>query len=203
MKLYPEKLQKVETYNLFVSSIVPRPIALVSTIDEHGTSNAAPFSNFMCMSVKPFLVCVGIGYNRDGRKKDTLNNIEATEEFVINVVDEALAEAMNTCSGEFPSDVSEFDEAGLTPVPCELIKPPLIGESPINMECKLVQVLEFGDPGVGNCVVVGEVVLVHVRDELWTGKDVDDAKLKPIGRLGSNFYCRTTDSFAMKRPFST
>ena len=200
MKLYPDKLERIDAYNLFVSSVVPRPIALVSTIDEHGASNVAPYSNFMCMCVKPFLVCVGIGYTRDGKKKDTLRNIEATKEFVVNVVDEALAQAMNTCSGEYPSDVSEFDVAGLTPAACELVKAPMVAESPINMECKLMQVLELGEPGVGNIAVIGEVALTHVRDELWTGKDIDGARLKAIGRLGSNFYCRTTDSFAMKRP---
>ena len=200
MKFYPNRLEKIESYNLFVSSILPRPIALVSTVGLDGTSNVAPYSNFMSLCVKPFLVCIGIGYMRDGKKKDTLRNIEATKEFVVNIVDETLSEAMNKCSAEYASDVSEFDEAGLTAVPCDLVKVPKVAESPVSMECKLVQVLEFGERPTGNCAAIGEVVLFHVKDELWTGKDIDGVGLKAVGRLGGNFYCRTTDRFAMRRP---
>ena len=200
MKINPENLDKRELHELFMSAILPRPIAFVSTIGDDGVFNAAPFSCVAPIGLKPALVCFNIGRKRNGLKKDTLKNIESCKEFVINVVDEALAEPMNQAAAEYPPDVDEFKEAGLTPRKSQLVKPPMIAESPVNMECRLKQILEFGEAPSGSHVIIGEVLLVHVKDELWTGIDIDVTKLRPIGRLGGQLYCRTTDVFEMKRP---
>ena len=200
MKITPRSLEIRELHELFMSAILPRPIAFVSTIGDDGVFNVAPFSSFAPIGLKPALVCFNIGRKRNGQKKDTLKNIESCKEFVINVVDEALAEPMNQAAAEYPSEVDEFKETGLTPEKSQLVKPPMIAESPVKMECRLKQILEFGDDPAGSHIIIGEVLLVHVKDELWTGIDIDVSRLKPIGRLGAQLYCRTTDVFEMKRP---
>ena len=118
-----------------------------------------------------------------------------------NVVDETLAESMNVTSAPYPSDVDEFKEAGLTPVKADLVKVPMVAESPINLECRLVQILEFGEAPRTNSFIIGEVLRVHVRDELYVNGEIEMAKLKAVGRLGGmGLYCRIRDSFEMKRP---
>ena len=184
-----------------MSAVVPRPIAWVSTIGEDGVFNLAPYSAFTSISLKPTLVGITFGWKRGGEKKDTLKNIEFSKDFVVNVVVEALAEAMNLTATQYPSDVDEFKEAGLTPIKADLVKSPMVAESPVNMECRLVQILEFGEAPLGTQVVIGEVVLVHIKDELWTGKYIEPSKLKAVARIGGrDSYCRTRDIFEMERP---
>ena len=202
MRINPLDLNRRATHELIMSAIVPRPIALVSTIGEDGVFNLAPFSAFTSLALKPTLICLMIGWRRDGQKKDTLRNIEFSKDFVVNVVDETLAEAMNQTSAEYPSNVDEFKEVGLTPAESDFIKAPLVAQSPVNMECKLSQILEFGKVPDGSQVVIGEVVLVHIKDELWSDDFIEPTKLKAIGRTGSrDCYCRSTDTFKMKRPY--
>ncbi len=201
MKINPANLDMRAKHHLIMSAIVPRPIAWVSTIGEDGVYNIAPFSNFAAIGLDPTLVCVYTTWKRGGRKKDTLRNIEFSNDFVVNVVTETLAEAMNQTCIEYPSDVDEFKEAGLTPAKSDLVTAPMVAESPVNMECKMTQILEFGQVPTGGQLIIGEVVLVHVKDELWAGDYIDQSKLKAIGRLGGqNQYCRTTDMFIMDRP---
>ena len=200
MRIIPANLNKRDSHELLMSAIVPRPIAFISTIGGDGVFNLAPYSCFTPAGLKPAQVCVHIGLKRDGEKKDTLKNIEFSKDFVVNVVDEALAEAMNQSSAEYPSDVDEFKEVGLTAVKSDLVKSPRVAESPINMECRLVQILEFGEVSTGGHLVIGEIVLVHVKDELWAVDEIDISKWKPIGRLGGQLYCRITDIFEMQRP---
>ena len=145
------------------------------------------------------MVGFNVGTRRDGRKKDTLSNIETTKEFVINVVEESLAKAMHITSAPYPSDVSEIKEAGLTPVRGDLVKAPLLAESPINMECRLKQVLKFGETAKTDSFIIDKLLLIHVRDELYANGEVQVSKLKAIGRLGGNMYCRIQDMFEMKR----
>jgi flavin reductase (DIM6/NTAB) family NADH-FMN oxidoreductase RutF len=149
--------------------------------------------------VKPAILAFGIGRRRDGQKKDTLRNIEFSKDFVVNIVSEALAEAMNQASEEYPSNVDEFKEVGLTPKKAILVKAPIVAESPVNLECKLKQILEFGGVESVSEVVIGEVGFIHVRDELLTGNHIEISKLKAIGRLGEDYYCRMTDLFEMKK----
>jgi len=202
MKIDVANLDQRSSHRLMVGAVVPRPIAWVSTVGEDGVFNLAPFSAYAMVSMKPALVGFCVATTRDGRKKDTLKNIESTKEFVINVVDETLAEAMNVTAATYPSDVDEFKEARLTPVKADLVKAPMVAESPINLECRLTQVLEFGEAPRTNSFIIGEVLRVHVKDELYANEEIQMSQLKAIGRLGGggDLYCRTSDSFEMKRP---
>ena len=200
MKINPTDLDPRNSHRLNTAAIVPRPIAFVSTIGEDGIYNLAPFSAYASISIKPAIVGFSVVPRRDGQKKDTLKNIEFSKDFVINVVNETLAEAMNKTSATFPSSVDEFKEAGLTPIKSDLVKAPRVAECPINMECKLLQILQFGKSSNGSNLVIGEVVLFHVKDELYVNGEIQMSKLKAIGRLGGNSYCRTTDMFEMERP---
>ena len=200
VKIDPTKLDRKGAHELLVGVALPRPIAFVSTIGEKGVYNLAPFSFFIPMSVKPAIVGLGIGRRKNGNKKDTLVNIELTKDFVVNLVTEALAEPMNQAAGEYPPDVDEFKIAGLTPTRADFVKSPLVTESPINMECRLLQILEYGEfPRINN-FVIGEVIQVHVKDEFWADGEIHSTKLRAIGRMGGDLYCRTRDIFEMKRP---
>jgi len=121
--------------------------------------------------------------------------------FVINIVNEAMAEAMNQASAEYPSDVSEFEEVGLTPVKADLVKAPLVAESPVSMECRVVQILEFGDAPRTNSFIIGKILMIHIKDDLYLDGEIDSSKLKAIGRLGGELFCHTSDIFEMKRPY--
>ncbi len=200
MKIDPTDLNRQDAHALLVGAILPRPIAFVSTVGKDGIYNVAPFSFFTAMSSKPAVVGFGVGCRRDGTKKDTMVNIEYTKDYVINLVNEGLAEAMNQAAGEYPSHVDEFKVAGLTPVKSDLVKSPRVAESPVNMECRLMQILEFGQSPNLNSFIVGEVVVVHVREETWVDGVIKATQVKAIGRLGEDLYCRTKDIFEMKRP---
>jgi flavin reductase (DIM6/NTAB) family NADH-FMN oxidoreductase RutF len=139
---------------------------------------------------------------RDGRKKDTLNNIEAMKEFVVNLVTGELAEKMNITAAGYPPEVSEFEKAGLMPVKADLVKPPLVGESPLNMECRVLQILEFGQMPTVYSFIIGEVLRVHIKDAFYNKTSKRVSGLRAIGRLGGeqDLYCRGLDTFEMKRP---
>ena len=200
MKIDPANLDWLQTHDLLIGAIVPRPIALISTIGVDGIFNVAPFSFFAGVASKPMIVGFSTSWKRDGQRKDTLINIEFSRDFVVNVVDEALAEAMNKASDYYPSHVDEFKEAGLTPVKADIVKSPMVGESPINMECRFLQVLEFGDFPRISTFVLGKVVRVHIKDELYVNNEIQMSGLKAIARMGGELYCRTRDIFEMKRP---
>ena len=202
MKFDIADLDWKESHELMAGVVVPRPIALISTVGENGVFNVAPYSFFGVASVKPAIVFFGIGTKvRAGQKKDTLKNIEFSKEFVINIVDEALAEPMNQTSADYPGDVSEFKEVGLTPVKGDLVKAPRVMESPIHMECQLRQIMGFGEFPHSTDVVIGEVLRVHVRDDLWVNGATQMGRIKAIARMGGELYCRTRDIFEMKRPY--
>ncbi|MDP3038930.1 MAG: flavin reductase family protein [Deltaproteobacteria bacterium] len=200
MKIDPANLNRQDAHALLVGAILPRPIAFVSTVGKDGIHNIAPFSFFTGMSTKPAVVGFAVGCRRDGTKKDTLVNIEYTKDYVINLVNEELAEAMNQAAGEYPSHVDEFKVAGLTPVKSDLVKSPRVAESPVNLECRLMQILEFGQSPNVNSFIIGEVIGVHVQEETWIDGVIKASKVQAIGRLGEDLYCRTKDIFEMKRP---
>ncbi len=188
-------LSERDSYRLMISAFVPRPIAFVSTRSLAGVENCAPFSYSMGVSSSPMVLAVSVG-ERDGRPKDTARNILDTREFVVNLVTEAIAEKMNVASGDFAASVSEFAEAGLTPLPSDKVRPPRIAESPVNFECRLVRAVTVAD----NTVFFGEAVRLHVDEAILTDGLVDVRKAKPVGRLGGARYCRTQDVFEMRRP---
>jgi len=201
MKFDLSDLDWRDSHELMVGAVTPRPIALISTVGASGVFNVAPFSLYGLASVKPAIVFVGISAKAKAElKKDTINNVVFSRDFVINAIDEALIEPMNRSSADYPSEVSEFDEVGLTPVKSDLVKAPRVLESPINMECRVIQITEYGAFPSSTDVVIGEVLRVHVRDELWVQGAIQPSKLKSVARLGQEFFCRTTDIFEMKRP---
>ena len=198
MKIDPN-LSWIRAHEIMVSAIAPRPIAFVSTVGSDGVFNLAPFSLVTPICMSPIIIGLSIG-RREGKKKDTLVNIEATSEYVVNTVTEELAAAMNQASASYPSEIDEFKEVGLTPVPCELVRAPRVGEAAISLECRLKQILEFGHPPRCNNFVIGEVVMVHVKDEFYGNDEIQAERLRLIGRLGGIRYCRTSDVFEMERP---
>ena len=201
MIIDPQEHDYRNIYKLMVGVIVPRPIAFVSSISPAGVRNLAPFSFFTGISANPPVVCFcPMVRSSDGMKKDTIHNIEATGEFVINVVSEEFANQMNVCSTEFPPGVDEFEKSGLTPVPSDLVKPPRVKESHINLECRLFQIVTISSKPLGGSIVVGEVLRFHIDDELYENYQIDPDKLKPIARMGGATYTRTTDRFDLVRP---
>ncbi len=201
MKIDPGKFDNFSS--VLTGVIVPRPIAFVSSISPDGVVNLAPFSFFNVVSSSPPTVVVASSRNADWKAKDTLANIEATGEFVVNVVVDDIAEAMNRTAAEYPSNVNEFEIAELTPAPSDLVKSPRVAESPVNMECRLNQVVPIGSGANESGLIIGEIVLMHVRDDIINGHRIDHLKLRPTGRLAGSMYCHTLDVFEMKRPTYT
>jgi flavin reductase (DIM6/NTAB) family NADH-FMN oxidoreductase RutF len=189
-----------EIDRLLVFAIVPRPIAFVSTLSADGVPNLAPFSFFTAVSANPPVICFSPMIRRDGSQKDTLRNIEATGEFVVNIVSEEFKEQMNLCAPEYPPEANEFSISRLTPLASDLVKPPRVAESHVHMECRLVQVVHVSTRPGGGSLVLGEVVRFHIDDAVLTGDLIDPDKLNAIGRMGGPTYVRTTDRFEMKRP---
>lgn len=198
----PAESQPADIYKLLIGSIVPRPIAFVSSLSADGARNLAPFSFFTAVSANPPVICFcPMRRPKDASGKDTLNNIEATKEFVVNIVSEDFAAQMNLCSGEYPPDVDEFEVSGLTPVPSETVRPPRVGESRIQMECRLFDIVHVSRNPLGGSVVLGEVLRIHLADDVaGDNLRVDPDVLHAIGRMGGPTYARTTDRFDLERP---
>jgi flavin reductase (DIM6/NTAB) family NADH-FMN oxidoreductase RutF len=190
-----------DTYRLLIGSVVPRPIGWVTTVSAGDVGNLAPFSFYMAATGNPPTVVLSTSM-RDGEPKDTLRNVQEVPEFVLNVVTEDVAEAMNATSEEFPSDIDELLAAGLTAVPSSRVRPVRVSEAPINMECKLVQLVPIGDPKIGSTLIIGEVLAWHIREDVFDGERmrIRQDLLRAIGRMAGDGYTRTRDQFEMIRP---
>jgi flavin reductase (DIM6/NTAB) family NADH-FMN oxidoreductase RutF len=202
MIIDPPGLTNQESSHLLTDIVIPRPIAWVSTVDARGIFNLAPFSAYSMVSTKPMVVGFSVASDRNGKKKDTLNNAEWAKDFVVNLVTDELAEAMNITAAGWPSDVSEFKMAKLTPVKADLVKAPLLAESPVNLECRVIQIMPFGQMPSMYHFIMGEVVRVHIKDEFYDTKKKRLSGLRAVGRLGGegDLYCHGKDTFEMKRP---
>jgi len=195
------KMPASDGYKLLISTVVPRPIALVTTVDQAGNINAAPFSFFNAVSSNPPVVVLGIspGDGTGDGYKDTERNIHDSGEFVVNLVDEALAERMNICAVDFPTEIGELEIARLNPVPSVGVSPPRIAESPVSFECRRITGLSLGPRST---LEIGHVVHIHIRDDLI---DLEKLYVKTdqiglIGRMhGRGWYTRTSDLFLMER----
>ena len=188
-------------YQHLIRVIAPRPIAWVSTVSATGVTNLAPFSFFTGVGSRPPSVLFCPANRRDGSPKDTLKNILATREFVINVVPYRLAEVMNLSSAEVPSEESEFELTGLQVSESLVVKAPGVSSSPIRMECRLLQHLALDDGPGGANIVLGEIVHMHLDDNVLDSTGyADPVLLDLIGRLGGAAYCRTTEQFELPRP---
>ena len=194
MDLELARLSAHERYKLLIGLVIPRPIAWISTRSENGVANCAPFSFFNVFSEDPPLCVIGINPRSDGALKHTLKNIRRTREFVVNLVDEATANAMHISSGEFPEDVSEFDKTGLTPVPAVKVQHPRIAEAAACLECRLDRLIEISGT---RQLVLGEILLVHAREGIIDPKTkrISETHYRPIGRLFADRYCTTRQRF--------
>ena len=197
----PTEKPIIEVHKLMIGSIVPRPIALVSTTSKDGNNNVAPFSYFngVC-SNPPTIMFAPARRGWDGQEKDTLINIRNNQEFVINIVSESFAEKMVKCSTDFDPNIDEFEISGLTPESSSKVSPPRVKESKISLECKLNQIVEIGDGTAGSgFVVLGTIVLFHIDDDIYENGHILLDKLEPLGRLAGNWYTRPTDNLKITR----
>jgi flavin reductase (DIM6/NTAB) family NADH-FMN oxidoreductase RutF len=188
------QLPALERYKLLIGLVIPRPIAWVSTLSADGVANCAPFSFFNVISEEPPLCILSFNWRSDGTIKHTLKNIRRTGEFVVNLADEATANAMHLTGTEIPEAESEFARFGLTPVPAKLVKHPRIAEAAASLECRVERRLQFGPERE---MVVGEILLIHARAGIIdpTTKRISEELYRPLGRLFANRYCTTRQRF--------
>ena len=201
MKFDPSEISFTEVHKLMIGSIVPRPIAFVSTLSKNGKNNIAPFSYFngVC-SRPPTIMFAPARRGWDGKEKDTLINIRDNNQFVINIVSESFAEKMVMCSTDFDSDVDEFEISGLNPVPSNKISPPRLLESKISYECELNQIVEIGEGDAGSgFIVIGTIVLFHIDDDVYDNGHILLDRLEPLGRLAGNQYTRPNNNLEIIR----
>ncbi len=202
MEISPASLSHQSIYKILIGSVLPRPIGWISSVDINGRPNLAPFSFFNVVCSKPpTVVFCPLIRGTDGKTKDTLNNVRATGEFVVNIVTEELVTAMNLSSIEDVPELNEFEFAGLTAATSVAVRPPRVAESPIHFECKVHQIVDISDQPGGGSLVIGTIVHIHVDERVRLGEDkINLSALKPVGRLAGNYYTRATDLFKMERP---
>lgn len=192
------ELSARDRYKLMIGTIIPRPIALVTTVDEHGRYNAAPFSFFNCLSADPPILAIGVENNPDMSFKDTGHNIRMTEVFTVNIVSFDIAEAMHLCAAKFPRGVDELREAGLTALPGTKVASPYIREAPAAFECRRHVTLELGK---SRQIIMGEILFAHYADGIVDDRlHVDPAGIDAIARLGGDTCSTTRDRFEMLTP---
>ncbi|HEY0607244.1 MAG TPA: flavin reductase family protein [Herpetosiphonaceae bacterium] len=199
MQIDPASLTEREIYKILIGAVVPRPIAWVSSIGAEGTPNLAPFSYFNIACTDPPMLLFCPQRRGDGSPKDTLRNVQTTGEFVLHIVSEELAAAMNQTSAEYPYGTDELAATGLRAATSSLVAPPRVADAAVAFECRVEQIVHVGSERGGE-IVIGRVLQIHVRDDVYRdGYIVLDA-LKPVARLAGNDYARVTDTFTLQRP---
>ncbi|WP_400164784.1 flavin reductase family protein [Brevibacillus sp. TJ4] len=199
MELQIDKLERQEKYKLLIGCVIPRPIAWITSLGADGLLNAAPFSYFNVASIEPMMVSIAIMRKPGGQPKDTARNIAATNEFVVNMVDIHNVDAVNQTSADYPPDVSEVEALDLSTAPSTLVRVPRLQASRIHFECRLHQIVELGTPTTSD-LVIGEVVHVHVADELYERGRIDARGFAPVSRLAGSTYATLGDLFDRTRP---
>ena len=204
LEIHPDDILIKDLHQYMLSSIGPRPIALASTIDVNGNNNVSPFSFFNIFSAKPPIAIFSPARRiRNNSTKDTLENIKQIKEVVINVVNYDLAEKASLSSGEYPPEVDEFIKAGLTTIPSKKIRPFRVTESPVQMECKVNQIIELGQKGGAGNLIICEIILIHINENILDDNNqIDQNKIQLVGRLGKNWYCKGFDDglFKINKP---
>ena len=192
--LDPKSLSAADRHQYIVGAVAPRPIAFVSTVDSEGNYNLAPYSFFNAFSSNPPIVVFSSNRRvRDNTTKDTLENVMQAKELVINMVNYNIVRQMSLSSVEFPKGVSEFTKTGLTPVPADLVNAPMVGESPINMECKVNDIITLGESGGAGHLIICEVLKMHIEEEVLGENDrIDPHKIDLMGRMGRSYYVRAS-----------
>ncbi len=198
-KIIPGQISTKDLHQYIIASVAPRPIAFVSTLDENGIENLAPYSFFNAFSSNPPIVV--FSSNRrvtDNSTKDTLHNVRVSGECVVNVVPYSIVRQMSLASVEFPSSVSEFTKTGLTPEPSETVSAPRVMESPVNMECKVKEIIPLGEQGGAGHLIICEVMLIAISEAVLNGDRLDPQKLDLMGRMGRNYYVRASGDAIME-----
>jgi len=199
MIINPNDLSPKDRYKILIGTVLPRPIAWVSTMDGQRRLNLAPFSYFNGVCNTPLTLMFSVGLPSTGEKKDTLRNIEETGEFVINLPNEETVEQMNLSATELPYGESEFEWAGVTSEPSQSIRVPRVAEAPVAFECTLNQIVTISDQPGGGSAIFGEVQHIYIRDDIYVDSYVLLDVLKPVGRMSGNTYTRTNDRFDLAR----
>jgi flavin reductase (DIM6/NTAB) family NADH-FMN oxidoreductase RutF len=201
LKIDPKQQTKQDNYKLLIGSILPRPIAFVTSLGPEGIVNAAPFSFFNVAGTEPPLILFSCMRKPGGVMKDTARNIAEHGEFVVHVVDGENVGMVNDTSVEFPPDVSEAESVGFTLVPSDVVKVPRILETKIQMECRLHRLLTLGgtEKEPNSDLIIGEVVRFHIDDSVYSGGKIDTDKLDPVSRLAGTFYGKIGNTFSMPR----
>lgn len=201
MQIDPSKQVKQDNYKLLIGSVLPRPIAFVTSVGEKGVVNAAPFSFFSVISVDPPMVSVTVNRNPGGTQKDTARNIAETGEYVIQTVEMANVEKVNQSSADFPPEISEAEAVGFDLLPGKKVNVPRIAQSKVQMECRLHRILPMGGRGEqpDADLILGEVVLFHIQDDLYDEGRIDTVKLDPVGRLAGVTYGKLGEMFSRPR----
>ncbi|WP_077620564.1 flavin reductase family protein [Bacillus sinesaloumensis] len=196
----PSEISERDNYKLLIGSIIPRPIAFVTSKSDLGTLNGAPFSYFNIVSSNPPLISLSI-QRKDGKMKDTARNIIEGKEFVVHIVDESNVDKINKTAASLPPNESEVELAGLTPVESSKVDVPGIKEAKIRLECKLEHSVELGDTDLSGCdLLIGKVLQFHVDEELYSNGRIDQEKLGAVSRLAGNYYAKIGDVFEIERP---
>lgn len=201
--LHADTMTAPEAYRLMIGSIVPRPIAWVSSVSTDGVNNLAPYSFFTGLTSSPPLLCFSAIHSR--ANKDTLKNVADTGEFVVNVVSDNLGEAMNATSEAVPADIDEFALGKLTPIPSLKVRAPRVAESPIHMECRLHRLVDLGVDPSPTTLIIGEILVWHLRDDVYdtSTRRIRLNVLNPLARLAGDWYAFTREQFQLVRPDPT
>lgn len=201
MEIAANQSSALVIYQHLIRLIVPRPIAWVSTISAAGQTNLAPFSFFAGVGSNPPSLLFCPANRRDGEPKDTMRNVIEQGEFVVNIVTESQAELMNQTAAELAEDESEFEVFGVPSVASSVVRPPRVAGAPAHLECRLMQVIRLGQGPGGANIVIGEIVHLGIADHVVNDRGfADSEKLQAVGRMGGSAYCRTTDTFELRRP---
>lgn len=195
----PKKNSERENYKLLIGSIIPRPIAFVTTQSEDGTLNGAPFSYFNIVSSNPPMVSLAI-QRPDGRLKDTARNIYNNQQFVVHIVDDENVGQINQTAAFLPATESEIELANLTPVQSECVAVPGVIEAKVRMECNLVQAISLGDEGTGSDLFIGEIVRFHIDESIYNEGRIDPRALNAVSRLAGSDYATIGEIFTIERP---
>lgn len=195
----PAQVSERENYKLLIGSVIPRPIAFVTTLSDRGVLNGAPFSYFNIVTSNPPMISVSI-QRKNGRQKDTARNAIGRQSFVVHIADESYIAALNETAASLPPDQSEIERSGLTPVASRSIEVPGIQEAKIRMECVLEKAIPLGEPEISCDLLIGRVVRYHIDDALYQDGKIDAVRLLPVSRLAGNDYAKLGETFTLERP---
>ena len=203
----PKQLEIPKLHRYLLGAVGPRPIAFASTIDEHGTQNLAPFSFFNVFSANPpVMIFSPARSGRTNTTKDTYNNVKKVPEVVINVVNHEIVHQMSLASSPYPSDISEFEKSGFTAVDSDIVRPSRVGESPVQFECKVNDVIELGQEGGAGNLIICEGLKIHIKEDVLDEHQmIDQHKIDLVSRMGGNWYCRADENsmFEIQKPITT